>query len=210
MKKCKYCEINDAIKYSKYSNGEFCSRKCARGFSSKEKRKEINEKVSKTLKGRINANGLTKEQRIENWKKSCYDKYITNLLNADCKTMCPDRLRKRVILEQNEKCNKCGLSEWLGIKISFELEHKDGNHHNNERENLEALCPNCHSITPTWRGRNKNHNIGKVSNEELLIAIIENNFNFRQSLIQVGLAPKGGNYVRCHKLKREFENANKV
>ena len=50
--KCKNCEIKDAVKYSKYSNGKFCSRKCACAFSTKEKRKEINEKVSKTLTGR--------------------------------------------------------------------------------------------------------------------------------------------------------------
>jgi len=49
--KCKNCNEKDAIKYSKYSSGEFCSRKCACGFSTKAKRKEINEKVSKTLSG---------------------------------------------------------------------------------------------------------------------------------------------------------------
>lgn len=50
--KCKNCEENDAVKYSKYSNGNFCCRKCARAYSSKEKRKEINKKVSSKLKGR--------------------------------------------------------------------------------------------------------------------------------------------------------------
>lgn len=50
--KCKNCEKNDAIKYSKYSTGEFCCRECARGFSTKNKRSEINEKVSKKLVGR--------------------------------------------------------------------------------------------------------------------------------------------------------------
>jgi len=48
--KCKYCNERDAVKYSKYSSGEFCSRECACGFSTKAKRKEINEKVSKTLR----------------------------------------------------------------------------------------------------------------------------------------------------------------
>lgn len=50
--KCKYCNEKDAVKYSNHSNGEFCSKECARGFSTKAKRKEINEKVSKTLTGR--------------------------------------------------------------------------------------------------------------------------------------------------------------
>ena len=47
--KCRNCNEKDAVKYSQYSNGEFCSKECARGFSTKAKRKEINEKVSKTL-----------------------------------------------------------------------------------------------------------------------------------------------------------------
>jgi len=71
--KCKYCNINEVVKYSKYSDGTFCSKKCARGYSTKEMRQEINEKVSNTLmernKGRISWNkgripwnkGLTKE-----------------------------------------------------------------------------------------------------------------------------------------------------
>lgn len=47
--KCKNCNEKEVVKYSKYSSGEFCSRECARGFSTKAKRKEINEKVSKKL-----------------------------------------------------------------------------------------------------------------------------------------------------------------
>jgi hypothetical protein len=53
---CKNCNINESVKYSKYTTGEFCSRNCARGFSSKEKRLEINKTVSKSLKGRGNGN----------------------------------------------------------------------------------------------------------------------------------------------------------
>lgn len=51
MKLCKNCEERPAEKYSKYTTGEFCSKECARGFSTKLKRKEINEQVSKTLTG---------------------------------------------------------------------------------------------------------------------------------------------------------------
>lgn len=51
--KCKNCGHKDAVKYSKYSNGEFCCIECARAFSTKEKRKEINKKVSKKLKDKF-------------------------------------------------------------------------------------------------------------------------------------------------------------
>lgn len=39
----------------------------------------------------------------------------------------------------------------MGNNISFELHHKDGNKLNNSRDNLEILCPNCHSQTPNYR-----------------------------------------------------------
>ena len=82
--------------------------------------------------------------------------------------------------------------------IPLEIEHKDGNHQNNVRDNLEALCPNCHSLTDTWRGRNKtkdNSNKNKISDEELVDAFLATG-NIRQCLIRIGLAPKGTNYGR--------------
>jgi len=65
-------------------------------------------------------------------------------------------LRKRLIKEGifEHKCKMCGLTEWLDDKIPLELDHIDGNHHNNLLENLRLLCPNCHTKTPTYRGRN--------------------------------------------------------
>ena len=63
---------------------------------------------------------------------------------------------KRYLLEQqNNKCAKCGIGEWCGNPIVLELEHKDGNSSNNRPENLECLCPNCHSQTPTYKNRNR-------------------------------------------------------
>ena len=51
--KCINCNTNEALKYSKYSSGKFCSKYCANSFSTKEKRAEINKKVSEKLKGKI-------------------------------------------------------------------------------------------------------------------------------------------------------------
>ncbi len=63
-------------------------------------------------------------------------------------------IKLRLIKERTHKCENCNLSTWLNEKIVLELEHVDGNRHNNSRDNLKLLCPNCHSLTPTWRGRN--------------------------------------------------------
>ena len=46
---CKNCGNEFTEKYSKWSDGNFCCRKCARSYSTKNKRKEINEKVSNHL-----------------------------------------------------------------------------------------------------------------------------------------------------------------
>jgi hypothetical protein len=62
---------------------------------------------------------------------------------------------KRYLFEKfNNSCCKCGLSSWQGSAIVLEVEHKDGNSYNNKEENLELLCPNCHSQTETYKNKN--------------------------------------------------------
>lgn len=53
------------------------------------------------------------------------------------------------------KCSECGLSEWRGKILPLELDHIDGNAGNNMPANLRMLCSNCHSITDTWKNKNK-------------------------------------------------------
>lgn len=68
-------------------------------------------------------------------------------------------LLKRLIKEgyKNYCCEKCGISEWQGEPLSLQLEHIDGNHSNNSLDNLKILCPNCHSQTSTYAGKNVDH-----------------------------------------------------
>lgn len=67
---------------------------------------------------------------------------------------------KRYLLEKyNYKCTKCNWSEiniYTG-KIPLEIEHIDGNYLNNSENNLTVLCPNCHSLTSTYKGANINY-----------------------------------------------------
>ena len=52
------------------------------------------------------------------------------------------------------RCSSCGLSEWQDQPIPLELDHINGEHDDNRLENLRLLCPNCHALTDTYRGRN--------------------------------------------------------
>lgn len=100
-------------------------------------------------------------------------------------------------------CEECGIREWNGKPLSFELDHIDGDNFNNSINNLRFLCPNCHSQTITFRGRNVNTGKKKVSDEDLLAALRQTS-NTRQALISVRLSPRGANYVRAAKLLNEM------
>jgi hypothetical protein len=62
------------------------------------------------------------------------------------------RLLKDGLLEY--RCSNCTLEVWLGKPIPLELHHIDGDSDNNALENLILLCPNCHALTDTYRGKN--------------------------------------------------------
>ena len=125
------------------------------------------------------------ETQIKTWRKK--------LLKEKFDTLSWARKRKRIILEQENKCIKCGLSEWLNKSIPLEIDHIDGNNKNNKRNNLEGLCPNCHSLTNTWRGRGKT--ITRCDDKTIYETYLKCE-SIRQTLLTLGMAAKGNNYRR--------------
>lgn len=68
-----------------------------------------------------------------------------------------NRLRKRLIQEKIllPVCSGCNNDSWLNNPIPLELDHVNGDNNDNSLSNLRLLCPNCHALTPTYRGKNK-------------------------------------------------------
>ncbi|MDV7401150.1 HNH endonuclease signature motif containing protein, partial [Arthrospira platensis SPKY1] len=100
------------------------------------------------------------------WSYSSTNKYCSNNCQRDLehknritewKTTgkIGDRTLKRVLLEINNSCWICGITEWNNKPITFELEHKDGDSTNNSEDNVCLICPNCHSQTETYKAKNK-------------------------------------------------------
>jgi DNA-binding CsgD family transcriptional regulator len=60
-------------------------------------------------------------------------------------------------------CERCGISTWRGAPLTTALHHINGDRYDNRIENLELLCPNCHSQTDTFGGRNGARAIPQVT-----------------------------------------------
>lgn len=73
------------------------------------------------------------------------------------------KLKKR-LYKAGLKKEKCELCSWSmkskDGRIPLELDHINGNRHDNRIKNLRILCPNCHSLQSTHRGLNRKKRSG--------------------------------------------------
>jgi hypothetical protein len=66
-------------------------------------------------------------------------------------------LRRYLFSKYGAGCTICGWNKVNPVtqRIPLEIDHIDGNSENNIEANLRILCPNCHSLTPSYRNLNK-------------------------------------------------------
>lgn len=100
-------------------------------------------------------NQYKKQQTITKWKNG----EISGTTGYTCSKV----VRNYMLEKANYKCQKCGWGEENPYthKIPLQIHHIDGNSLNNSEDNLQVLCPNCHSLTDNYGSRNSNAPRGK-------------------------------------------------
>jgi len=81
--------------------------------------------------------GWNKDWRLKDW--SNYSKI--------------ESIKKHLLKKKNHKCEICELTKWQKYPITLEVHHIDGDRTNNNYENLQLLCCNCHAMTDNWRNK---------------------------------------------------------
>lgn len=174
-------------------NRKFCSSSCSATYNNKIRVRKI--KKGKKFENKRNRYYKIKNNHCLNCGNLVYNKFCNNICyneynkktlfkkiekNEKIKFNSEETARrwyKKFLVEKHgEKCMKCGWNE-INPKsnyIPIQIEHKDGNSENNLLNNLELLCPNCHSLTPTFGILNKGNGreirrIRRNNNKLLLI-----------------------------------------
>lgn len=114
------------------------------------------------------SNKCHQEYMAKEWDAKWYAGELNEHLAADTPYWTNKRVRSALFRKYNGQCAKCGWGEinpYTG-RIPLEVEHIDGNYKNNTPENVTLLCPNCHSLTSTYKGANKGN--GRKERKTLL------------------------------------------
>lgn len=139
----------------------------------------------------INKNTDANKKILDNILSGIYNPYISSY---DLK----NRLLKFGYLDN--KCNECGISDtWNNRQLKLHLDHIDGNTRNNKKENIRLLCPNCHSQTDTYTGKNKL--IKNKANYNELKSIVEDYTPHTVSELckLMGITSSKPNYIKLNK-----------
>lgn len=105
---------------------------------------------------------------------------------------------------RGHKCEKCGLTEWNGQSIPLQVHHINGNSQDNDPNNLQLLCPNCHAQTENYCGKNIRNYYHQQVDEQSFVEALRNSVSIRQALLQLNLTPQRDNYDRAYKICEKY------
>jgi hypothetical protein len=111
---------------------------------------------------------------------------------------------KRRLLNANLLRNECYICKmpplWNGRALVLQLDHESGDAVDHRLANLRLLCPNCHSQTRTFCGKNRSVNTTAQVQDAELVNSLHANATLKAALEAVGLSVAKFGYQRCHRL----------
>ena len=170
-KLCLYCGNEIPIgnlKVSDYNRKKFCNRSCAASYNNSIrtrkpwKKQNAENNYCKNCGIAIPStraycsptcqHAYEQQQWEEKWLSGEVDGNMDSIWTQTSK-----RVRTYLFKKYDSKCANCGWGEVnpYTSTIPLEIEHIDSDAYNSRPENLILLCPNCHSLTATYRGANR-------------------------------------------------------
>lgn len=146
LRSCEYCSKEHL---GTFASGRFCSRSCSRGYSTRAKRADISIRAGLKQKGKV-VSEETREKLRAVWKDPL------RRVGMGRKTKVGEVTKTGFLKGRLMLCEECGADDYHnGKPLVLQLHHVDGNRKNNRVENLQLLCPNCHSQTHNFAGRGR-------------------------------------------------------
>lgn len=157
--KCKECK---KLFIPRWTRQKFCSRSCSATFNNRNTRRHGKprgdcKRCGKSLVGSY-GKIFCSVQCQNDWQHGNYiQRWLEGKETGAHRHGVSGHVKKWMIKQKGEECWKCGWCEVHPTtgNIPIEINHIDGKHINNRPENLELICPNCHSLTTTYRALNK-------------------------------------------------------
>lgn len=155
------------LRVGDYNKRKFCNSSCAASYNNKHKEKKykycLNCGSEIPLENKYCSNKCQHEYEQREWE----EKWLSGEIGGNVNPVWTDTSKRVKVYLFKKYDNKCARCRWGEInpytgKVPLEVEHLDGNPYNTTPENVTLLCPNCHSLTKTYKGANKGNGRGRT------------------------------------------------
>ena len=148
------------MKPNEYNQRKFCSHSCRASYNNSLREKKYNYCLNCGAKTSTKNKYCSAKCQWDYLQKEWEKKWLAGEVDGNNNSEwieTKDRVRTYLFNKYNSKCSQCGWGEINPYTntIPLEIHHIDGDPYNTVPENLDLLCPNCHSLTDTYRGANK-------------------------------------------------------